>query len=267
MSATGANAQSASELPLPGRHGRFVHDGVERAYLVVAPTTAVPPAARTLLLMLHGCTQDATDAARGTRLHEAAAGQGMTVVYAEQPAARQPQKCWTWYSAAETTRGAGEVAFLAALALKVATDEGIPATQIGVAGISAGGAMAANLLYAYPDVFRAAAVHSGVAAFAARDLPSGLAAMRAGPLDIDAISGAAHSAAPAELMTQVAIMGVHGAVDAVVAPVNLDALLAQAAQVARARGIPATTERVLVDGLGHAWSGGSSSGTFTDAAR
>ncbi|MCU0636361.1 MAG: PHB depolymerase family esterase [Gemmatimonadaceae bacterium] len=262
----GISAVSAAQPAAPQR-AEFTHGGVTRSYLVVTPVEPSPPASRSLLLMLHGCTQDAADAARGTQLHVAAASAGMTTVYAEQPVASHPQRCWNWYVRAQTTRGAGEVDFLAALARRVAAEQGIPGARIVVAGISAGGAMAANLLYAYPDVFRAAAVHSGVAAFAARDLTSGLAAMRGGPPPLDALVTAALEAAPEVPIARVALLAIHGDTDAVVSPANLDALLAQAIGVATRRAVPVQTERLLIPGLGHAWSGGSREGTFTDPSR
>jgi poly(hydroxyalkanoate) depolymerase family esterase len=238
--------------------------GIERTVRVVSPTTALPAARRTLLVFLHGCTQDATDVARGTGLDAAADALGVIVAYPEQPASAHPQRCWTWYAPAQSARGVGEAALLAQVARQVALEHEVPAGRVVIAGISAGGAMAANLLYAYPDVFAAGAVHSGIAAFAAEDLAQGLATMRSGPGDADRLARRAAAASGDVPLRRLAVLGIHGANDGVVAPVNLDALVAQARAVASLRGVPVIAESWLVAGLGHAWSGGDAAGRFTD---
>lgn len=144
--------------------------------------------------------------------------------------------------------------------------------RVYVAGLSAGGAMAAILGTAYPDLYAAVGVHSGLACGAAKDLPSALSAMRSG--------GGAASASSQGMPTIV----FHGYADATVHPENgRDVIRAcaggiepelQRHQVAggrsftrhvyRSEGGQVLAEHWVVHGAGHAWSGGSHNGSYTD---
>jgi poly(3-hydroxybutyrate) depolymerase len=140
--------------------------------------------------------------------------------------------------------------------------------RVQVAGFSAGGAMAAVMAATYPDLFAAAAVHSGLAYGAAHDLPSALAAMKQGPQPGRRRRGGT-----------IPLLVFQGGRDTTVAPVNAEALLPPQARTAtpeRTTG-PGWDRRVYRDGagrvaaeswtvhqLGHAWSGGSPRGSYTD---
>lgn len=147
-----------------------------RDYRVYIPAAATRRPAG-LVMMLHGCKQDPDDFATGTGMNGQADATGMIVVYPAQAAGANPSLCWNWFNAADQRRGAGEASLLAGLARSVADEFGVPAGAIFVAGLSAGGAMAAILAEAYPDVFSAAGIHSGLPAGAASDMPSAWAAM------------------------------------------------------------------------------------------
>lgn len=236
----------------------------------------VPPGAgsqpRPLLVMLHGCTQDAEDFARGTKMNDAARDQGFYVLYPVQPQRANPQKCWNWFKPTHQQRGRGEAGLLAGMVRDVMAAHRIDPSRVYVAGLSAGGAMAAILAQAYPDLFAAAGVHSGLPAGAARDLPSALEAMKQG----------SRRAPPAAARMPTIVF--HGSADPTVHPANGEQVFSAFAgsgavdsetvqghgtRPARRRILRDATGRVLaehwdVQGAQHAWSGGSPGGSYTD---
>ncbi|KAF1047437.1 extracellular catalytic domain type 1 short-chain-length polyhydroxyalkanoate depolymerase [Xylophilus sp.] len=257
--------------------GRFAHQGrtlAYKLYLPPVPAGAVP-SPRPLVVMLHGCTQDAADFAAGTQMHALARDLGVVVLYPEQSRPANPQKCWNWFKPQHQQRGRGEPAALAALAQSVAIEHGVDGARIFVAGLSAGGAMAHILGRCYPDVFAAVGVHSGLPSGCASDVPSALAAMRRGAATPEA------SAAPPTIVF-------HGDADTTVHAANGAAVIAADAGLQRssartvegrsARGQRYTrtvygdadgrsaAEYWQLHGAGHAWSGGSAEGSYTDAA-
>jgi poly(hydroxyalkanoate) depolymerase family esterase len=254
--------------------GRFSDGRMQRNYkLYIPPQAGERPLP--LVLMLHGCTQDPDDFARGTRMNEAARAHGCFVLYPAQSQQANPQRCWNWFKHSHQQRGRGEPALLAAMTRQVMARHGIDPRRVYVAGLSAGGAMAAILGEAYPELFAAAGVHSGLAAGAAKDLPSALAAMRTG-------------AAAANTRPGVPTIVFHGDADATVHPANGDYVVTGSvggapaqAQVERQRAVggrgytrhvhrapdgTVLAEHWVVHGSGHAWSGGSREGSFTDPA-
>ncbi len=225
-----------------------------------------------LVVMLHGCTQSPEDFAAGTRMNEVAEEEGIVVAYPRQTRGANAQKCWNWFDADGQLRDRGEPALIAGLTRDIVRDVAVDASRVYVAGLSAGGAAAAILAQCYPDLYAAAGVHSGLAAGAARDMPGAFAAMRGGG-----------RAAPGRAVPTVVF---HGDADRTVAPVNGDQVIAQArggaaltADVVRGRsegglgftrtvesdaaGLP-MTEHWRLQGAGHAWSGGSAAGSYTE---
>lgn len=254
--------------------GCFADGRTRRDYkLYVPPQAGQRPLP--LVVMLHGCTQDPDDFAAGTRMNEAARAQGCFVLYPAQSKQANPQRCWNWFKHTHQQRGRGEPALLAAMTRDVMARHAIDASRVYAAGLSAGGAMAAILGQAYPDLYAAVGVHSGLAAGAAKDLPSALAAMRGG-------------AAAAPGLAGVPTIVFHGDADGTVHPDNGEHVVAASARAARpddgagrerVDGGRAYTRRVyrsaegevlaehwLVHGSGHAWSGGSRAGSYTDPA-
>jgi poly(hydroxyalkanoate) depolymerase family esterase len=254
------------------------------------------PASGALVVMLHGCTQDADDAARGTRLSEWADREGFIVLYPEQPRSANATRCWNWFVPGATTRGDGEVALLAGLIDSVARAEGVQPQRVALVGMSAGAAMAASIAIAYPRLAGALVLHSGVPAGSARDLASAVQVMRQGVADVDALGWATH-AAMGDGARPIRVLLIHGGSDPVVAPANLEVIARQWAIVNAASAgesvgpvtdvaerVPSTVghrwagrritdaarrtsvEWWRVEGVGHAWSGGSPSGTFTAPA-
>ena len=260
------------ELPAGATFLSEVHTGAHGSRRV---RVYVPAAAerRGLVLMLHGCTQTPEDFAVGTGMNRVAEAEGLVVVYPEQTRAENSMACWNWFRPGDQNRGSGEPALLAGLAQALAQAHGIPADTVFVAGLSAGGAMAAVLAGTYPEVFAAAGVHSGLAHRSAGDVLSAFAAMR----------GDGGTAPTGEAAARVIVF--QGSADATVHPSNAGRVAAAAGYAAPAvtesgtaggrrfaRGATAgedgrpAFETWMVEGAGHAWSGGDARGSYADAA-
>ncbi|WP_218838848.1 extracellular catalytic domain type 1 short-chain-length polyhydroxyalkanoate depolymerase [Sphingomonas guangdongensis] len=248
-------------------------------YMLYRPAATAPN--MPLVVMLHGCTQTPEDCARGTGMNELAEELGFLVAYPRQTQAANQQRCWNWFRPGDQARGRGEPALIAGIVRDVIAAERIDAERVYVAGLSAGGAAAAIMADAYPDLFAAVGVHSGLACGAARDLPSALTAMN---------RGAAHqSSAPNGRKRFVPVITFHGDRDRTVIEANAREIVHAAS---RAAGVTITVVsetgssggrrftralsqdaagRVLIEqwtiaGGGHAWSGGNPAGSHADAA-
>jgi poly(hydroxyalkanoate) depolymerase family esterase len=255
--------------------GHFSDAAGHRAYRLFSPSRyqgqQLP-----LVVMLHGCTQSAEDFAAGTRMNFVAEQQNCFVVYPEQPDGANQSKCWNWFRSGDQQRGGGEPALIAGITRQIMRDYAVDPACVYVAGLSAGGAAAAIMAATYPDLYAAAGIHSGLACGAARDLPSALLAMRQG----------GGSDVNRDRKTAVPTIVFHGDRDSTVHPDNGDRIVAQAIGAAsgqtsvvrgRVPGGHAYTRTILSDaggrvrsehwsihGAGHAWSGGSPSGSYTD---
>ncbi|WP_237478083.1 extracellular catalytic domain type 1 short-chain-length polyhydroxyalkanoate depolymerase [Lichenibacterium dinghuense] len=265
----------AAEVAVPegARFDEHTHRGSQGAlgYRLYVPS-AYAGRPMPLVVMLHGCTQSPEDFAAGTRMNEVAEEHGFLVAYPRQTRSANAQKCWNWFDAAGQIRDRGEPALIAGLTRDVMREFAVDPGRVYVAGLSAGGAAAAILAQLYPDLYAAAGVHSGLAAGAARDMPGAFAAMRGGGRE-----------GPGRAMPTIVF---HGDADPTVAPVNGDQVIVQArggatlaAEATRGRsegglgytrrvesdaaGLP-MTEHWLLHGAGHAWSGGSAAGSYTE---
>jgi poly(hydroxyalkanoate) depolymerase family esterase len=239
-----------------------------------------------LVVMLHGCTQDPDDFAAGTRMNELAQEQGFFVLYPAQAPRSNAHKCWNWFTPSDQRRGQGEPSLLAGMTRHVIDTHAIDADRVFVAGLSAGGAMAAILAREYPDLFAAAGVHSGVAPGAAHDVASAFVVMKTGPGSLRAPRPVA--ATPAE---GAPIIVFHGDADTTVAPANGQAVISEVLgaeptavsevsgsiepgkrgfersvwrRADASAGEPSLAEHWIVHGSPHAWSGGAATGSFTD---
>jgi poly(hydroxyalkanoate) depolymerase family esterase len=259
--------------------GAFVHGQDHYVYRLFVPSTT-DDAPLPLVVMLHGCKQDSADFARGTAMNEVAESEKFMVLYPEQLKKSNNMGCWNWFEPAHQARGEGEPAMLAALVSKVISSNRVDASRVYIAGLSAGGAMAALMGRLYPEIFAAVGVHSGLAPGAARNVPSAYAAMAKGP-------GPRSKVAP----IGVPVIILQGSGDSTVAPANADAIIGAEVSAWASKGTPLTRQRrevattsqrssdtfVWADHEGkaiieswtiqagpHAWSGGSASGSFTD---
>ena len=267
-------APARAEPPLADQFtaGSFADHAMRRDYkLYVPPGADARPLP--LVVLLHGCTQDPDDFAAGTAMNALARQHGFHVLYPAQSQQANPQRCWNWFKHSHQQRGRGEPALLAGMTREVMARHRIDADRVYVAGLSAGGAMAAILAGAYPELYAAAGVHSGLAAGSARDLPSALAAMRqGGPLQATTGRG-------------VPTIVFHGEGDSTVHPSNGAQVAAASAgadavaevtqatspggrpysrSVYRGPGGGVVAEYWRVQGAPHAWSGGSAQGSYTD---
>ena len=232
-----------------------------------------------IVLMLHGCTQTPEDFAIGTKMNALAEAHRLVLIYPAQARGANAQTCWNWFSKGDQRRDCGEPAILAGITRTAMAEHGVAAERVFVAGLSAGAAMAVILGEAYPDIFAAVGAHSGLPFGAASDVPSAFAAMAG---DLQGVA-----AAPATGTRRAIVF--HGAADRTVHPSNGveiarragNSLGAQAIQTIETgkqhgrsfRRILASdsdgtvlSEHWVIDGLGHAWSGGNGAGSYADPA-
>jgi poly(hydroxyalkanoate) depolymerase family esterase len=236
-----------------------------------------------LVVMLHGCTQTPDDFAVGTGMNGVAETEEFLVAYPAQVPAANTMKCWNWFEAAHQQREEGEPSLIAGITRQVMAQYNTDRDRVYVAGLSAGGAMAAIMGEIYPDLFAAVGVHSGLAPGSAKDLQSAFRAMRQGGLGEQTRVGR-----PAPLIL------FHGDGDSTVHPCNADDLVQQwnttVSQGLDESAPPVTVqkhqvggraytrelyrdgreqpvvERWTIHGAGHAWSGGNRNGSYADPA-
>ena len=159
--------------------GTYTHLSQTRGYKLYAPPGDIGRQLP-LVVMLHGCTQDPGDFAAGTGMNERAREQGFFVLYPAQSQAANPSRCWNWFKRSHQQRDRGEPALIAGMTQAVMKRHGIDARRVYIAGLSAGGAMAAIVAAAYPEMFAAVGVHSGLPCGAASDVAGALAVMKSG---------------------------------------------------------------------------------------
>lgn len=277
---------AAKAEPAPGSlTGRFEtrqHTGSAGTigYMLYRPATAAP--GMPLVVMLHGCTQSPEDFARGTAMNELADELGFLVAYPRQTQVANAQKCWNWFRPADQRRGGGEPALIAGLTQDIVSAEKADPARVYAAGLSAGGAAAAIMADAYPDIFAAVGVHSGLACGAARDMAGAFSAMQQG-------GGGQPRSRRASNARFVPVITFHGDSDRTVNEVNARDIVKNATAatgepvivevetgstggrrftraLSRDGGGQVLIEQWTVAGAGHAWSGGNPAGTYADAA-
>jgi poly(hydroxyalkanoate) depolymerase family esterase len=274
------DAEVDAHVDLEGQ-GRFLaascsnHAG-RRAYEVYVPSChkgqALP-----LIVMLHGCKQNPKDFAAGTGMNALAEKNGCLVAYPAQAHAANGSNCWNWFKTDDQQRDRGEPSIIADITREVIRQYHVDRSRVYIAGLSAGGAMAAIMGAKYPELYAAVGVHSGLPVGAAHDLPSALAAMKNGSLRKE----------PRKTRRRpIPVIVFHGDHDTTVHPRNGEQVLAQCVghkehevtveqgKVPRGRTYTKTVqhdrngkaiaEQWVVHGAGHAWSGGSRNGSYTD---
>jgi poly(hydroxyalkanoate) depolymerase family esterase len=230
-----------------------------------------------LIVMLHGCTQNPDDFALGTGMNELAEERCCFVAYPRQSTSSNQMACWNWFNVKDQTRDSGEPSILAGMTREIMAEFNVDSDRVFVAGLSAGGAMAAILGATYPDLFHAAGIHSGLPYGAAADVASAFSSMRNGA-SIEAVLAA-------EMSVRTIVF--HGDADRTVHPSNGELIVAAARAgldaavektqkgraaggvaykriiIADSRGAP-QVEYWAIEGMGHAWSGGHPEGSYTN---
>ena len=274
----------------PSHQGSFVSgvfdsDGHSLHYKLYVPggERAAP---RPLVVMLHGCGQDAADFALGTGMNELAEEAQCLVLYPEQSSQVSWNRCWNWYDVAHHDRDEGEPALIAGLTHSIIEEYGVDRAEVSVAGLSSGGAMAVILGRTYPDLFKAVGCHSGLPHRSATSTMGAMSAMRGAC----ALTSAHDRVPPASIP----IIVFHGDVDHTVHQKNsadvvqqtIECYQAQGAGEAGAMAVCEETgeasgrsftrhthrgetgivvaEHWTIHGTGHAWSGGNQRGSYTD---
>jgi poly(hydroxyalkanoate) depolymerase family esterase len=268
-----------------------------RAYLVYTPANYQPGSAVPLVVMLHGCTQGPEDFAAVTQMNQLADQKQFIVVYPRQASGDNLEECWNWFDASNQSRDSGEAAILAGITETVTDRWKIDRRRVYVAGLSAGAAMAVSLGATYPDVFAAIGVHSGLEYKAATNpLEAFMAMLLGGPDPMKQGQLAYHAMGSGARVVPTIVF--HGTDDSIVQPVNghqvvrqwmeTDHLASQGAYAAAFHKPSSTTHGQVpggrsytvytwtdssgnvvqaywkVDGMDHAWSGGSAGKPFSD---
>jgi poly(hydroxyalkanoate) depolymerase family esterase len=268
--------------PVAACFTREHHDAPQggREYLLF-----VPPyrrGKRRLVIMLHGCHQDADAFAQATRMNLYAGKYNACIAYPTQSIHANPGKCWNWYEAAHQKRACGEPAILSDLTRHLAQTLGIEPDRIFIAGFSAGAAMAATMAVLYPELYAALGIHSGVAHGSVRDFLSALIAMQHGTMA---------SYAPHPMHERIPTIVFHGDTDSMVHATHSEQFFGA---VAAPPGMPASerwmretveagngkygytrtmrldarqrifSEQWMVHGGGHAWYGGDAAASHVD---
>ena len=252
-----------------------------RSYKLYVPHRRPHAGKRPLLVMLHGGTQDADDFAAGTRMNALAEEHGFLVAYPVQPKSANAALCWNWFTPENQSRDRGEPAIIAGITREIIAEYDVDPARVFVAGLSAGGAMAAVMGATYPDLYAAIGVHSGLAYQSARDLPSAFAAMR-GNMGMQHLRSR-KSPGRVDGSLRIPTIVFHGDADQIVHPSNGTEIGApksgeriERAEASRGPNRVATrtvtrdesgavvAEQWVIHGSGHAWSGGSADATYTD---
>jgi poly(hydroxyalkanoate) depolymerase family esterase len=258
--------------------GTFSNPAGSRAYRLFIPSRYQEGQPLPLVVLLHGCTQSPDDFAAGTRMNFVAEEQPCFVVYPAQRSDANQAKCWNWFRTTDQQRGRGEPSLIAGITRQIMRDYSVDPKRVYVGGLSAGAAAAAIMGATYSDLYAAIGVHSGLACGAAIDLPSAFVAMRQGGGSDDRIISGDGPPVPTIVF--------HGDGDTTVHPNNSDQIRAQFMRTTRTQkkvhrgripGGHAYTRTVHIDasgrgifehwnihGAGHAWSGGSPAGSYTD---
>jgi len=273
-------ARSLSTGPGAWLSGLALCPAGARRYRLYRPAGVRSGESLPLLVMLHGCGQDAERLASSTRMNRVAERGRFLVLYPEQERLANAQGCWNWFD----TRGGRaqrEAASVLAAIDQVCATSAADRSRVAVAGLSAGASLAALLATEFPTRFRAVVMHSGMAPGSADSTLSALAAMRGR-------RGAGHHATVHDPGTPAwpPLLVIQGGLDPLVAPSNAATAVAAWATAAGAKAsAPRVVQRgqrypmavtdfragrrlvatlVLIDRLAHAWSGGAAGQPFSD---
>lgn len=256
--------------------------------------------ARPMMVMLHGCLQNGYDFAAGTRMNTFAESRDFLVLYPEQGTAYNASDCWNWFYTSNQSRGAGEPYVIAGMIDWVKANYAVDGTRVGVAGFSAGAAMATIMACTYPDKVRKLAEVAGVMYKAATTAGGGVAAMSSGSsYDPNTRGTDCYNAMATGGRRVIPTLVFHGSADGTVNPVNATQTVQQWTQTSDlasdgadngnvdntadftttatacrsytrsdyndASNGTTVVRKYVISGMDHRWPGGSSAGSYTDA--
>lgn len=294
----------ASSASLAGGHWNFglygnIHGA--REYQVWVPDGYTGSSPRPLVLVLHGCVTGPNAMAAASRFNDVADAEGFIAVYPRQNVTANPSRCWNWALASNQSRGSGEPSILAGIVAAVKAGYNVDPRRVYVTGISAGGAMTATMLACYSDVFAAGAIHAGGMYKAATTLAGSASTLLFGSVySPDSRGKLAWQCSGSPSPRPLPVLVFHGSKDATVNPLNGEQAIRQFLQTndyaddrrdnnsvgtvatsIRNEQIPGgrrytvrdyryggklLAQHYIIDGMGHAWSGGDGSLPFTDPA-
>ncbi|MBA4495216.1 alpha/beta hydrolase family esterase [Paenactinomyces guangxiensis] len=269
-----------------------------RTYKLYIPSGYTPETPLPLVVMLHGCAQNPDNFAAGTEMNQYAEQYHFLVAYPDQPYSANLSKCWNWFDPLHQSRGSGEPASIARVVNHIKESYSVDSDRVYVGGLSAGGAMSVIMGAAYPDMFAAVGVSSGLEYKAATSsLTAWTVMMNGGPDPVQ--QGNRAYQAMGSYARVVPVIAFHGTSDYTVYPVNGHQVISQWAQtndrvsdgsdnnniddhadqvengqvtggrsytrsVYKDQAGNIVMEKIIVNGMGHAWSGGTYTGTYTD---
>lgn len=196
------------------------------------------PKGRPLVVALHGCTQTAAVYDYGSGWSNLADRHGFAVLFPEQQRANNPNNCFNWFLASDTRRDQGEALSIRQMIECLIQDYSIDRSRIFVVGLSAGGAMTAAMLAAYPDVFAGGAIIAGLPHGAATNVQEAFEAMagrksRSAEQWGDLVRAASPHRGP---WPRLSVW--HGSADAIVSSQNMESILEQWTKVHRLSLLP-----------------------------
>ena len=283
-----APAKKAAARPAPARStggwlaGIATGPAGARRYHLFVPAGLPAGATPALLVMLHGCAQDALGFARSTRMNAIAQREGFLVLYPEQDRLANAQGCWNWFET-RAGRAQGEAGLVVAAVDQAIRRHRADASRVAICGLSAGASLAALVAARHPDRFAAVAMHSGVRPGAAQSSATALAAMQG--------RRRGTTWTPPELGLP-PLLVIQGTADPIVVRANARAAAhawAHAGDARESAPVRECAERrvqrgsrkamrivdfkrrtalvaslIEIDGLGHAWSGGAAGQPYSD---
>ncbi|HEX8400868.1 MAG TPA: PHB depolymerase family esterase [Allosphingosinicella sp.] len=185
------------------------------------------PANAPLVVVLHGCTQNAAGYDEGSGWSNLADRHGFALLFPEQQRANNSNLCFNWFQPADARRGGGEAESIRQMIDWMVAHQSVDRGRVFVTGLSAGGAMASVMLATYPELFAGGAVIAGLAYGCADDLGEALACMGGRGRQPAGDLGAAVRAASPHAGPWPRVSVWHGSADHVVASGNGDAVVQQ----------------------------------------
>jgi poly(hydroxyalkanoate) depolymerase family esterase len=131
-----------------------------------------------LVVVLHGCTQNAAAYDQGSGWSQLADRFGFALLFPEQSRSNNHNLCFNWFSSGDIRRGQGEAASIAQMVRHMVGSHGLDPARVFINGLSAGGAMTAAMLATYPELFAGGAIIAGLPYGVADNVPQALERMR-----------------------------------------------------------------------------------------